>query len=407
MRKSMLTALLTAALCFRAWNGFCGSPYAANGIGDVIADDYGRSRGMGGAGAANGDGMSVLRDNPALIGRFDSFSFAFGALYTHVNGTISVEGDKTYGRTVPNLIQVVLPLSKYCVVGWGLSPYSQTDTNLRLSSSTDGIDITDDVFTRGGISVSTTTIAGSFRDIVSFGYSMNYYFGMIEEDWKRSFPENDNLKDSVYYLKRKYRGYGNTFGILARIYDGVTVGAGYTMKTEMKQNTYAAVNLQTNPERLIGSSAPFLPSSVRLGVYSRLGERMQAGMDLSFIQWEDAARNTREKEMYNDTYRLGGGLRFIPSTRTNAPYLATMPLSVGFRFGTYYYKSYYKSDYNSYPVSDTVFEKAVTIGIELPFKKNLGSIVTSFEYGTRGDASKNGWDETIMSFGIAVTGKIK
>ena len=76
IRWIIVTALTVAAFFSWVSVGLCGSPYAANGIGNVIADDYGRSRGMGGAGIANSDGMNILRDNPALIAAFDKFSFS-------------------------------------------------------------------------------------------------------------------------------------------------------------------------------------------------------------------------------------------------------------------------------------------------------------------------------------------
>jgi len=63
--------------------------------------------------------------------------------------------------------------------------------------------------------------------------------------------------------------------------------------------------------------------------------------------------------------------------------------------------------YKSYPQIADLTEKAVTLGFEFPFKKNAGSLFTSFEMGTRGDKSKNGWDETFMNVGVSIIGKIK
>ena len=293
-----------------------------------------------------------------------------------------------------------MPLSKYIVLGWGLSPYSKTDTIINIPNVQNGVNIQDTVSSSGGINVSTTTIAGSFRDFLKFGYSLNYYFGMIQEDWDRSFQDNENdLKDSIYYIKRKYKGYGQSIGILANIYKNTTLGIGYTSKSDLDLNTYAISGFLTNPEKLLSAKTASLPTSWRIGIFYYLSERLNAGMDLTLLQWEDAARDSVEMKMYNNTFRFGTGIRFIPSTRVSASFLKKLPISIGFRVGTLYYKSY--------PRIDTIFEKAVTFGIEIPFKGNLGSIITTFEYGTRGDKSKNGWDENIMSLGIALVGKIK
>ena len=47
------------------------------------------------------------------------------------------------------------------------------------------------------------------------------------------------------------------------------------------------------------------------------------------------------------------------------------------------------------------------MGIEFPFKEDLASLITSFEFGTRGDKGKNGWDETYMGIEFLLIGTIK
>ncbi len=400
IRWIIVTALITVAFFSLVSSGSCGSPYAANGIGNVIADDYGRSRGMGGAGIADSNEMNMLRDNPALIAAFDKYSFSYSLIHSNIKTNLTGKDSYTFRKTIPNMIKVVLPLSKYFVVGWGLSPYSKTDTNLMIEDTQNGIRVNDKVSSSGGINVSSATIAGSFKDIIKFGISFNYNFGMIQEDWERSFPDNgEEFKDTVYYIKRKYKGYSKSIGVLAHITRNITLGAGYTTKEDMSLNTYAISGFLTNPDRLLSDKTISLPSSWRFGIFSDFSERLKAGIDISLVQWENAARKPVEKEMYNDTYRFGAGIRFIPSTRTNAFYIYKLPLSLGFRVGTLYYKSY--------PKINTISEKAVTFGIELPFKNNLGSIITSIEYGTRGNNNINGWEENIISVGIALIGRIK
>ena len=152
-------------------------------------------------------------------------------------------------------------------------------------------------------------------------------------------------------------------------------------------------------EKIYRMTTISLPSQWRFGVASHFGKRLSASMDISSVQWEDAARTLKEKEMYSNTYYFGTGVRFIPSTALGASYLKTLPISAGFKMGTLYYKSY--------PLIDSVFEKAVTAGIELPLKDNNGTVIMSYEFGTRGDKGKNGWDETYMSIGLSLIGIIK
>ena len=103
--------------------------------------------------------------------------------------------------------------------------------------------------------------------------------------------------------------------------------------------------------------------------------------------------------MYSNSVRYGGGLRFTPSTRINAPFYLKLPISAGFKAGTLYY--------NSYPLIESVKEKSFTMGIEIPFGKGTGRLYNSIEYGIRGDKSKNGWEETFFRYGISFIGSIK
>ena len=399
MRYLVISALSLAVIVCFVSTALCGSPYSANGIGNVIPDDIGRSKSMGGVGIANDDGMNLLRDNPALLSAFDRFSFAFGALYGHTKTNIAGGENPTYGKIDPDVIKVILPIAKGVVLGWGLSPYSKTDTNILMPNIQNGVQINDTMFSFGGINVSSAGIAATYKEVIRVGFSLNYNFGMIQEEWKRTFPDNNELLTSKYFIKKKYKGYSNTLGILASIYKNTTLGIGYTTKSDMEMSTYVLSGYITNPEKLLITKTATLPSSWRIGIFSELRENLNAGMDIKFAQWEDAARQPKEKEMYNNTYRFGVGLRYIPSSRLNAKYYQTLPLSAGFRFGTLYYKSY--------PTINPVFEKAVTFGIEFPLKGEVGSIIISFEYGLRGDKNKNGWDENFMSAGVLLIGKIK
>ena len=408
--RFLLRGMLASALFFSiASQGFCGSPYSANGIGTVIPDNIGGSMSMGGAGIANNDGTSLLRDNPALLSNSDVFSFSLGVLYsktdTSINpNSISDNGDpkETYAKTNPNVLKIILPVTKNIVLGWGLSPYSLTDVTISIPFNQTMQDnsqvlINDKIESSGGINVSTAGIAVTVKDIVHLGVSFNYNFGMIQEIWTRTFPENEDYTASEYTIKKKFKGYSTTYGVLIDVHSSTSIGLGYTTKNNLTNNNYARSGNVNNPDIQIGSQTKYLPASFRIGVFSRLRERLQAAMDLSFSQWEDAARTQKEKEMYSNTFNIGAGIRYLPSTRINAPYYMKLPLSAGCRYGTLYYKSF--------PVKDTVTEKAVTFGIEFPLFNELGSIVTSFEYGIRGEMDANGWDEKFTNVGIALITK--
>ena len=400
MRHTLYAILFCfAGLLFAERSALCGSPSSANGIGSIIADDIARSKSMGGAGIADTDGINLLRDNPALLTTFERFTFSFGAMYGTSKTNISSGESAEFAKTDPEMLKIVIPLTKGLAFGWGLSPYSKTDVKIQVPGIQNGVQVNDTISSIGGINVSSVSLAGAYKDFLHVGLSVNYNFGMIQEEWGRAFPSDDSMLDSRYYLKRKFKGYSQTVGLLAKITEKSSVGLSYTTKSEMEMSTNVISGVIINPEFEAGIKDVNLPSSVRMGLFTALRENLKAGMDLKFVQWEDAAIAPKELEMYNNTFRFGAGLRYIPSLRLNAKYYETLPLSAGFRVGTLYYKSF--------PKIDTVLERAVTFGVELPLTGGTGSIITSVEYGMRGDKSKNGWDETFVSVGISLVGKIK
>ena len=375
--------------------GWCGSPYSANGIGVLIPDDFGISRGLGGAGIALDNGRNALRENPALIASFTKPSYSFDVVYNRTTTYTGGTEQPTFGKLSPRLFKFVFPLSKRVVIGWGLTPLSQTDVSMVIP----GDGFSDRVKVTGGVNVSTTSIAVSFKDFLRLGVSLNYNFGAIQEEWETTFPDATDLHQSTDTLRRKFKGYSVSLGAITHVIPHLTIGLGYTGSSDMDLTISVQPEDITDSETIHTKKTISLPSIVRFGVSSSFGKRVITVLDVSLAQWEKAAKTTKEKEMYNDTYTVGTGIRFIPSTSMTAPYYQTLPLSLGFKVGTMYYKSY--------PIVDTVLEKAITGGIEFPFKKSPGSLFVSAEVGTRGDKEKNGWDETYIIFGLSLLGTIK
>ncbi len=138
---------------------------------------------------------------------------------------------------------------------------------------------------------------------------------------------------------------------------------------------------------------------MRAGIFADLTRRLEGGIDVTYESWEESALSVKEHTMYTNTMNAGIGLRFTPSTRQLDPYYLKIPVSIGMRYRTLYYKSY--------PVIDTIAETAVTCGIEFPLRNETGTLAASFEVGTRGEQSANGWNELFMGFSISLLGSIQ
>jgi len=389
-------AFLLSAIFAVPHEASCGSPYSANGIGSIVPDDYGSARSMGGAGTASVG--SLINGNPALLGTFPSQVYSVGATWSSTKTYLGGASQPEYAKTNPDHLKFILPIAKGIVLGWGLTPYSRTDIRIELPR-TEGSPYQDKLDSSGGINVSNLGLAGTYRNRLFYGVAMNYHFGTIEERWSRSFPDTDELHSTTDYLRKKYKGYSFAFGVIVNPYKETYLGFGYTSQSDLRLNALVSAGSIGDPETPVLNRDVKLPATFRVGVTSVLNNHLIAACDYSFEQWENAAETDKEKEMYADVRRFGVGLRYIPLTRQFAPYYLTLPITVGFKYGNMYYKSY--------PEVDSVNEKALTFGLEVPLFNNLGSLKSSLEYGVRGDKDKNGWDETYMSFGISLSGVIR
>lgn len=393
-KKSIRFAALLVLTALMMKQASAGPIYASNGLGLVVRDDMGWARAMGGAGVADVNRKNMIRENPALLTTFGTHTYSLGA--SHERNTVYMGGADTpeFAKTQADVYKIVLPCFKGIVGGWTLSPITKTDSIIKYYNP----DYVDEVEFIGGINVSSLALAWSFRDFVRIGASLNYHFGMIEEEWTRSFTD-DSYYDSVDSIKKKYSGYGFSLGSVVKVWKNTTLGFAYTPKCDLDTVVRIRPGSISSPERNRDTYQISMPERTRFGISSLFTRRLVANADYSLAKWEDAAKSTLEKKMYNDSFSIGAGIRLNPITAPGASLLERIPFSIGFRYGTMYYKSY--------PKIDTVAEKAGTFGFEFPLKENLASVVTTFEYGMRGDKAKNGWEEQFTTVGIVLIGTIK
>jgi hypothetical protein len=389
--------ILPAVIIFFAAIPILGeSIYAPNGIGILVPDNTGISRGMGGAGIAANDGMNMLLGNPALDSSYKNPWYALGLVYNRATTYTGGSESPSHAKTDPTLVKFILPIVPGWAIGWGLAPFSRTDSKLLMPVKSGDI-YKDTVTSRGGINISTFELSGSYKAL-AVGASLRYNFGAIQEEWSRAFSDSEFI-NTTDYLNKKIKGYTVTLGMLASITRKTTVGFSYSLKSTQDMNVSVRPGDSLDPEISVEKDKIDLPMTLRAGIYSAISKRLSAAIDFSMADWDAAARTEKEKQMYNSTYSFNAGLRFIPSVSPLAGYFSKIPVSAGFRLGTLYYKSY--------PKIAVISEKALTFGLEFPFEKNMGSLLTSLEVGTRGDKNKNGWDESFVNVGFALIGIIK
>lgn len=173
------------------------------------------------------------------------------------------------------------------------------------------------------------------------------------------------MTNTTDYLRKEYKGYGMTLGLLAKAPLKTTVGFGYSTKAKLDRTVNLKLRSYDNDDILLENGKTDIPSRWRIGVTKDFSRKLTAAADFSQAFWSDAARTQKEKQQYQDTYTFSAGMRYIPALNSTASYLSTIPLSLGFRIGNQYYKSY--------PKIESIPERAITLGLEFPFKEKQGS----------------------------------
>ena len=369
--------------------------YSSNGVGALQPDEIGWTKAMGGAGIANADGENTMLRNPALMAAFTRYTFSFGinhARNTTFSGDSSAPG---FAQTNVEHFKMVLPVRKGFALGWTVAPLSRSNSVIEFS----GDGFTDEVVYTGGINVSSVSFAGSFRDFLRMGASINYNFGTVEQGWERGFG-TEGLYDSLDFIKSKYKGYNYTFGVITKIMYDTSFALAYNTKSDLDHSLRIKPGGYSNPESVLATGTARIPESMTAGL-SRAFGKFTANADFSMSKWEDAAITDLERVMYTDTNYFTCGIKYTPVNRlgTALPFYRKIPLAVGFKTGNLYYKSF--------PKVDTVTETAVTFGFGIPFLDDEASLVTSIEIGSRGDKGKNGWEESYINVGFLVSGLIK
>jgi hypothetical protein len=396
--RTMITILMMGAaiLVWGPGNAVSGPINSANGFGATIPDDYGRAMGVGGAGVADTGSIGMLVSNPALLTTFPTHTYVLGTVYDRSTASYGGIEQADYAKLNGGVFRLVFPVVHGLTVGWGLSPLTLTDASIGFAGDT----WDDTVKTTGGLTMSSFGAGVSLWDRVRLGATFNYTFGMIQEEWSRVFDDPETYGSLVTLARKKHKGYGTSFGIIISLPAGMSVGGGYTTKTELTRSSYVRPGSYSNEERLTGTDTANLPARWRVGLASRIGERFTAMLDYEAADWEGAAESAAETALYANSSRIGGGIRYVPSTSTiRRSYLRSLPLSLGARYGVL--------PYRSYPSREDVVERSISAGIDFPIKDELGVIVTTFEFGERGDKGTNGWEESFLRVGVTLIGRIK
>ncbi|MFH1213843.1 MAG: hypothetical protein V1681_07125 [Candidatus Neomarinimicrobiota bacterium] len=375
------------------------SNYANYGFGIQSPSSSVRLLGMGNAGIAVRDSMSLNQSNPALWQGFGSTSLQ-GQMYST---TVSVsEQDFLGGNTHFSGFSFKMPAGKRMGLTIGLAPITRVHSKTAFSDSlnfqADDVYYTSEIELIGGLS--ELYLGGGYRisNCISVGLKTSFLFGNYVV---RNHTEINSVTDLESYYKRTLAIDGNKISLGVLFSDRgqrFNVAAVLDKSSQLKywtkiENTYgpdttrAAVKFDYPTNLTIGTSYKFaktlaVNADLRLGFYD--GEVFKKFYIFQQIDSLSDSRNT-----------IGFSLGVEKSPRHSL--MNSFLQNLYYRGGVYY---------QTEPVyrNSGIAEYGVSAGVSVPFFNNLNRIDLALTYGLReGFLKQNIGLEKIFSMHIGIT----
>ena len=350
------------------------SVYSIFGLGELVDNNIGMNRSLGGTGIAFQSGTAINYMNPAsYIGITPhAFMVEAGAYCIYNNAA-----KRSLTRTHKNMDFSYGSLGVYVTDWWTLSagilPFSHIGYGVTTTVAVDGGRSTYDKTVQGSGSIKRAYIGNSFgiMEGLAAGVDLCYVGGSIRES--ESSAGNSDLSGyelrNTLSLQTWYLSYGVQYTLMDQdlaytaglVYSGA---AGLDASDNLTLTSNATTTALAHSER----SAMKIPQRVGFGLAAKTS-RFRAGIDYEWQNWADVKFTSARAGTRNSSRYSFGVEYFMPRTDAQIS-------PVSYRAGANYRSSYLEVG------SATVNAFALTIGMGIPLRGVTLSV--SVEYGEEG-----------------------
>lgn len=366
--KKYVFALPMLLWCAIAWaQPKDNSPYSRLGLGDLVPQTMVSQIGTGGWGAAYNDPYHINLLNPASFAFLNSTSYDVGlyAKYARLKG-----GDEATDVWSGNLRYLALafpmqnPINeslaqKVKPVKWGmgiaLTPFTNVGYDIQTTEVLPGVDTTTNLFRGTGGSYKVTWSNGWKYKNLAAGVNLAYLFGKINYERQVIFDDlgvaYQTLFDDAISLSGVTWDAGLQYAILfkkindegkkvpsgKRLVIGATAHAPNRFQTNSSR-LYRGYNFQypdgdtvVNESNVIQHGT--LPLEWSAGFMFESSNKWRLGAEYRYSQWS-RYENEAKPETLNDSWRLSGGVEYIPDANSYNKFGRRMRYQLGAFYGT-------------------------------------------------------------------------
>ena len=381
------------------------SPYTRYGYGDLVNQNFGNSKAMGGIAFGLQDGSQINPLNPASYTAIDSLTFLFEGGASLQNSNIS---DGSVKLNVKNssfdYIAMQFRLHRRVAMSIGLLPFSNVGYNVSQSYSETSTSpaYTKQLLGDGGLHQLYVGLGVKVLNNLSIGANVSYFWGDITRTLGMVYPSYTDI-----YGQTVSNSYVETTGMSVRDYKldfgiqytqpigkkhSVTLGAVFTPKHNLNNDTYVQTN--TSVITVKDTIATFgTPNCFGAGVTYKYDDRLTVGVDYSLQKWGDVTY-MNQPNAFCDRTKISVGAEYIPS-KIGRNYFG----HVKYRLGGYYTTPYYKTEAGERASR----EYGVTAGFGLPVPRSRSIVSVTAQYVRVEGLQAGMLNENILRFSIGIT----
>ena len=381
------------------------SPYTRYGYGDLVNQNFGNSKAMGGIAFGLRDGSQINPLNPASYTAIDSLTFLFEGGVSMQNANIS---DGALKLNVKNssfdYIAMQFRLHRRLAMSIGLLPFSNVGYNVSqgYSETSASPSYTKQLLGDGGLHQLYAGLGVKVLNNLSIGANVSYFWGDITRTLAMVYPSYTNVDGQTVsnsYVETtgmSVRDYKLDFGIQYTQPIGkkhlVTLGAVFSPKHNLNNDTYVQTNTSVITTK--DTIATFgLPNSFGAGITYKYDDRLTVGVDYSLQKWGDVTY-MNQPNAFCDRTKISVGAEYLPS-KLGKTYFG----HVKYRLGGYYTTPYYKTEAGERASR----EYGVTAGLGLPIPRSRSIVSLTAQY-VRVEGLQTGMlNENILRFSIGIT----
>jgi len=369
-----------------------GTILSSKGAGTPYYFPNARNMGMGNLGIAQCDSFTISRINPAGLYTIKTTRLSLQYFYENnrykdnENGNATSNYSNFYGFTF------VLPLGSGIGLAVGLAPLTRMDYNLAFQETLVGKPYTKSVEGQGGLNTFTFSFYWTLRHNLALGLSGSYIFGKLKEEWKVVY-EGEGFTASSDVFSTMNQGYGYTAGIIYRPFKSLLLGAIFSPKVNLNNNTDIHYAFSDSIQNYTGSLS--FPGYWGIGTSYRTGKIGHIGIEFLQRDWTTLYINNQKAVRTQKTQRISIGYEFSPSRDYTVAYTKRMAYRLGFS-----YQPYFSLDQDG----KTITEKWITMGIGFPISRSASQIDVAFGFGKRGSIKTNGLSENLLRLSLSITG---